>query len=32
MLIAAFLLKERVAPKRWAAAALILAGIVLMRL
>ena len=31
MLIAAFLLKEKVAPRRWAAAALILAGIVLMR-
>ena len=31
MLIAAFLLKERVAPQRWAAAGLILAGIVLMR-
>ena len=31
MLIAFFLLGERVAPRRWAAAALILAGIVLMR-
>jgi drug/metabolite transporter (DMT)-like permease len=31
MLIAAFLLKERVAPQRWAAAALILGGIVMMR-
>ncbi|MBV8686396.1 MAG: EamA family transporter [Alphaproteobacteria bacterium] len=31
LLIAFFLLKERVAPRRWAAGALILAGIVLMR-
>ena len=31
MLIAAFVLKEPVAPRRWAAAGLILAGIVLMR-
>lgn len=31
MLIAAFHLKERVAPQRWAAAGLILAGIVMMR-
>jgi drug/metabolite transporter (DMT)-like permease len=32
MLIAYFLLKERVPPRRWAAGGLILAGIVLMRL
>ena len=31
MLIAAFVLKEPVAPRRWAAAGLVLAGIVLMR-
>ena len=31
MLIAALLLKERVGPRRWAAAALILAGVALMR-
>jgi drug/metabolite transporter (DMT)-like permease len=31
MLIGAFLLKERPTPRRWAAAALILAGVILMR-
>jgi drug/metabolite transporter (DMT)-like permease len=32
MLIAAFVLKERIGPWRWLAAGLILAGIALMRL
>ena len=32
MLIAAFVLKERPTPRRWAAAALILAGVVMMRI